>query len=1236
MYVYTFFAGGFMKTKTIVASACLFLLVGLALVLNRPMAQVGQKAAGTPTKQAAPIAATPASQASEPMTNWGFEEELKGWEKTGSAFDNQPVYGDNVTVERAVAGRLISMPLGGDYWKDVAYPIGHKGGFWIGTSDRRLKQMDPAGGRQDTSLTGTLVSGSFTVSKKYVTFLVGGGKDAAKLRVELLVADSAGDVTIGGAKYKVVAGTPRTGMNHDALRREWWDVGALAGKTCRVRIADEAASGTWGYINVDDVVFTDDDPKTAKVQLGPVSVDAVASHTFVKGDTSTKGYVDWDAPIWGAAEMHAHPAAHLGFGGKLLHGDPDGPLGEAMGSCKCTHRVWEPDNMCGNLLRGIIVNQVEESYAFKNALGIDHPAEGYPDFAAWPHFSSATHQQMWYGWIRRAYEGGLRVLVALAVNSQLLAEAIDGDPPTDDRNSTDAQIAYLKTFVKNHDDFMEIAYSPAELRDIVRRNKLAVVLGTEIDNPGDLYRMLLPGYDAKTLSPALENIVGTELERQYCEGIRYQFLVHLVDNAFGGTGVYNDMFNVSNKFTSLLPLIVDNPVPSGAVFDVEGASDPLVDFRLSAPLGLPSSIVSMISGAVKKVELDPFLSMFLNSQGEYRILKSYFLTPDPRLDKYATIATGKGHQNKKGLTELGQAALKKLMDMGTMIDVDHMSAKAATAALGIADSRVPKYPLNSGHNGFRQVNSMIKQGVNETNRTDADYKKIVELGGLIGIGNGYTPLDKKKVGSTFSKKMYDIVPASYKPTKHLSQGAKNVQYDCGGSSQAFAMSYLYAVEIGGGAAVALGTDTDGIYPKTGPRFGPYATLNGNVCATQPTSTMVPYGGTTGLQKRKDGNKSWDFNYDGTAHYGMLTDFFQDLKMIGLDGADLSPLFLSAERFAQMWEKSLKSSTTTVSDATCQSRLANAKKGLGEPCGGDTDCLSNRCDKGTLTTKANKCIPNDGTGSVGDYCTSSNHCKNGNCNLNTRTCKARADIGASCKSNTDCISDRCDAGPNTTGHEKCTCKGAYCPKDAYCTHDNQCKGYCTAKNGGEGVCKDKADLKSYCDRNQMCASGACDLSVKKCVPLNGTGKEGDYCTQNANCKSNWCSGGACAPQKELGESCPGGNAQCKSGYCDAGMGSGGTNKCVPAAGTGNTGDYCSNNGHCKSSWCSGNKCASKKELGESCPGGNGQCKSGYCDAGMGSGGTNKCVPAGGTGKTGDYCSQNGHCKPGHSCVGNKCN
>lgn len=57
-----------------------------------------------------------------------------------------------------------------------------------------------------------------------------------------------------------------------------------------------------------------------------------------------------------------------------------------------------------------------------------------------------------------------------------------------------------------------------------------------------------------------------------------------------------------------------------------------------------------------------------------------------------------------------------------------------------------------------------------------------------------------------------------------------------------------------------------------------------------------------LTRSVAGERDFDINVDGFAHYGMLPDFIQDLRNIGLTEGDLEPLFSSAEAFVQMWER----------------------------------------------------------------------------------------------------------------------------------------------------------------------------------------------------------------------------------------------------------------------------------------------------------------------------------------------
>jgi hypothetical protein len=58
-------------------------------------------------------------------------------------------------------------------------------------------------------------------------------------------------------------------------------------------------------------------------------------------------------------------------------------------------------------------------------------------------------------------------------------------------------------------------------------------------------------------------------------------------------------------------------------------------------------------------------------------------------------------------------------------------------------------------------------------------------------------------------------------------------------------------------------------------------------------------------------RDFDFNVDGMAHYGMLPDFLQDLRNIGLTAEDLAPLFRSAHDYVAMWDKCNREAPTVA-------------------------------------------------------------------------------------------------------------------------------------------------------------------------------------------------------------------------------------------------------------------------------------------------------------------------------------
>src|SRR5690606_13470309 len=82
---------------------------------------------------------------------------------------------------------------------------------------------------------GKLVSPDFTIERPWISFLIGGGSDAEKTCVNLV---------IDGQTVRAAAGN-----NNEQLKAHNWNVADLSGKHARIEIID-AASGPWGHVNV--------------------------------------------------------------------------------------------------------------------------------------------------------------------------------------------------------------------------------------------------------------------------------------------------------------------------------------------------------------------------------------------------------------------------------------------------------------------------------------------------------------------------------------------------------------------------------------------------------------------------------------------------------------------------------------------------------------------------------------------------------------------------------------------------------------------------------------------------------------------------------------------------------------------------------------------------------------------------------------------------------------------------
>ncbi len=100
---------------------------------------------------------------------------------------------------------------------------------------------------QGDASTGTLTSPPFKLERKFISFLIGGGKDAERTCMNLLV---------DGRVVRTATGPNDKSGGSEALAPELWDVSEFAGQTAVIQIVDRATGG-WGHINVDHIVQTD-------------------------------------------------------------------------------------------------------------------------------------------------------------------------------------------------------------------------------------------------------------------------------------------------------------------------------------------------------------------------------------------------------------------------------------------------------------------------------------------------------------------------------------------------------------------------------------------------------------------------------------------------------------------------------------------------------------------------------------------------------------------------------------------------------------------------------------------------------------------------------------------------------------------------------------------------------------------------------------------------------------------
>ncbi|MFI1396065.1 discoidin domain-containing protein [Streptomyces sp. NPDC020681] len=505
----------------------------------------------------------------------------------------------------------------------------------------------------------------------------------------------------------------------------------------------------------------------------PAARPAPDSQINVSGEPF-KG-TDSQGQVRGFVDAHNHLMSNEAFGGRLICGKTFSELGVADALKDCPEHY--PDGSLAIF-----------DFITKGGDG-KHDPNGWPTFKDWPAHDSLTHQQNYYAWVERAWRGGQRVLVNdLVTNGVICSVYFFKDRSCDEMTSIrlQAQKTYdMQAFIDKMyggpgKGWFRIVTDSAQAREVIKQGKLAVVLGVETSEPFGCKQIL-------DIAQCGKDDIDRGLDELHKLGVRSMFLCHKFDNALCGvrfdSGTLGTAINVG-QFLS-----------TGTFWKTEKCTGPQHD----NPIGL---------AAAPQAEKE--------------------LPPGVKVPSYAADA----QCNTRGLTELGEYAVRGMMKRKMMLEIDHMSVKAAGRAFDIFESE--SYPgVISSHSWM------------DLNWTERVYR----LGGFI---------------------------AQY---MHGSEGFISE------ANRTKALRDKYNVGYG------YGTDMNGVGGWPGPRGAD-------------TTNPVKYpfrsaDGTAVLDKQTTGQRTWDINTDGAAHYGLVPDWLEDIRVVGGKGV-VDDLFRGAESYLDTW------------------------------------------------------------------------------------------------------------------------------------------------------------------------------------------------------------------------------------------------------------------------------------------------------------------------------------------------
>ena len=487
-----------------------------------------------------------------------------------------------------------------------------------------------------------------------------------------------------------------------------------------------------------------------------------------------------DGRVFGYADPHLHVPAALRAGGLVIAGDNFHRFGipEALGHDADVHGSDGSLDITGNLLRS------------GEPTGT-HDTHGWPSFAGWPVHDTYTHQQVYYRWLERAWMGGLKLLVAQTVEDESLCNVEPRKSHSCDETATveleAKQLRALQDYIDAQSGgrgrgWFRLVYNSRAARRAIERGKLAVLIGVETSGPF--------GCSELQGQPRCDRTdIDRGIKRLRSAGVRAMFVAHWTDNALAGAALEG-----GDKGSFIAAL---NLAQTGHPFSTGPCPYP----QQGEEVQPASSAIGPVSGAAP-----------------------------------VTTPGSRRQCNTKGLTDLGEYAVRRLMDNHMLIEVDHLSEWARQRVLTIAEQR--HYPLVSSHTGSGGL------------WVPEELRRLYALGG-------------------FASARVD---------------------DAAKLPAAILAFRRYGARVG----VGLGTDTGGFNALPGP---------------DPASAKKPlrypfrsFDGRVRFGRQRSGQRRFDVNKDGVAHYGLMPDLLADVRRKKNGRKALGLLFGSADAYVRTWKR----------------------------------------------------------------------------------------------------------------------------------------------------------------------------------------------------------------------------------------------------------------------------------------------------------------------------------------------